>query len=151
MSFNQDLNKQAQKVACSRKMKKSFPAENCIYICICEKNIFCSFITRILAKLSTCFGHSGDISCSLLVNPSHTNESWERRNTCPWIYTLWIYSLSTVENTDENRIFFVRSPQAFWQSLARGALRTLVTLFVLYSLTRATLTSPGKNETCVCK
>ena len=25
-------------------------------------------------------------------------------------YTLWIYSLSTLENTDENRIFFVRSP-----------------------------------------
>ena len=34
------------------------------------------------------FEHSGDISCSLLVNPSHTNESWEGRNTCMWIYTL---------------------------------------------------------------
>ena len=55
------------------------------------------------------------------------------------------------ENTDENRIFFVRSPQAFWQSLAHGALRTLVTLVVLNSLTRATLTSPGKNETRVCE
>ena len=33
-----------------------------------------------------CFEHSGDISCSLLVNPSHTDESWEGRNTCMWIY-----------------------------------------------------------------
>ena len=37
-----------------------------------------------------CFEHSGDISCSLLVNPSHTDESWERRNTCLWIY-IYIY------------------------------------------------------------
>ena len=27
----------------------------------------------------------GDISCSLLANPSHTDESWEGRNTCLWI------------------------------------------------------------------
>ena len=137
-------------------------------------------------------------------NPSHTDESWEGRNKCmwiylvwiyslsslentnenrifsvrsqhhkhfgkaqhqvlwalwwhqlfstrPWIYTLWIYSLSTLQNTDENRIFFVRSPQAFWQSLAPGALRTLGTLVVLYSLNQATMTSPGKNETRVCE
>ena len=33
-----------------------------------------------LAKLSTwCFEHFGDISCSLLVNPSNTDESWEGR------------------------------------------------------------------------
>ena len=73
--------------------------------------LFVHHTTSILVKLSTwCFEHSGDISCSLLVNASHTDESWERRNTCLWIYTLWIYSLSTPENTDENRIFFVRSP-----------------------------------------
>ena len=35
-------------------------------------------------------------------------------------------------------------------SSARGALSTLVTSVVLYSLTRATLTSPGKDETRVC-
>ena len=34
--------------------------------------------------------HSGDISCSPLVNPSHTDESWEGRNTCMWIY-IYIY------------------------------------------------------------
>ena len=56
------------------------------------------------------FEHSGDISCSLLINPSHTEESWEGRNMCLWIYTLWIYSLSTLENPGENRIFFVSSP-----------------------------------------
>ena len=27
-----------------------------------------------------------------------------------WIYMLWIHSLSTLENTDESKIFFVRSP-----------------------------------------
>ena len=31
-----------------------------------------------MAKPSTwCFEHSGDISFSLVVNPSHTDESWE--------------------------------------------------------------------------
>ena len=52
-----------------------------------------------------------------------------------WIYTLWIY---------------FRSPEAFWQSWAPGALSTLVTSDVHYSLTRATLMSPGKDETHVC-
>ena len=42
------------------------------------------------------------------------------------------------------------TPQAFWQSSAPGALSTLVTSVVLYSLTRATLMSPGKDETRVC-
>ena len=37
-----------------------------------------------------CFEHSGDISCSALVNPSNTDESWEGRNTFLWIY-IYIY------------------------------------------------------------
>ena len=37
-----------------------------------------------------CFEHSDDISCSLLVNLSHTDECWEGRNTYPWIY-IYIY------------------------------------------------------------
>ena len=45
-------------------------------------------------------------SCSLLVNPSHTDESWAERNMCMWICTLWIFSLSTLEITDENKTFF---------------------------------------------
>ena len=48
------------------------------------------------------------------------------------------------------KYFFVRSPQAFWLSPARGVLGTLVTSVVLFSLTRATLTSPGQDETRVC-
>ena len=34
------------------------------------------------------FEHSGDISCSILVNPSHTDESWGGRNMfmCIYIY-----------------------------------------------------------------
>ena len=56
-----------------------------------EYFLFVHHTTSILEKLSTwCFEHSGDISCSLLVNPSHTDESWEGRKTCLWIY-LYIY------------------------------------------------------------
>ena len=69
--------------------------------------LFVHHTTSILVKLSTwCFEHSVDISCSLLITPSHTDESWEGRNTCLWIYN----SLSTLENSDVNRIFFVCSP-----------------------------------------
>ena len=48
--------------------------------------------------------------------------------------------------------FFVPSPhhKHFWQSSAPGVLSTLVTSVVLYSLTRATLMSPGKDKTRVC-
>ena len=52
-----------------------------------EYFLFIHHTTSILTKLSTwCYEHSGDISCSLLVNPSHADESWEGRNTCLWIY-----------------------------------------------------------------
>ena len=130
-------------------------------------------------------------------------------------YTLWIYSLATLERTDENRIFLVRSPhhkhfgqaqhlvlwalwwhqlfftselephwsflgrtelvsvdicsefihwklwrtliwieyilffrkgQAFCQSSAPGTFSTLAISVVLYSLTRAILMIPGKEE-----
>ena len=45
---------------------------------------------------------------------------------------------------------FERIYLTFWQSSAPGALSTLATSVVLYSLTRATLMSPGKDETRVC-
>ena len=47
-------------------------------------------------------------------------------------------------------LFVVRSPQAFRQSAAPGALSILVRSVVLYSLTRTTMISPGKDETRVC-
>ena len=51
-----------------------------------EHFLFVHHTTSILAKLSTWrFEHSGDTNCSLLVNPSHTDESWEGRNTGLWI------------------------------------------------------------------
>ena len=57
-----------------------------------EYILFVQHTTSILAKLSTwCFEHSGDVSCSLPVNPSHTDEFWEGRNTCMWIYIHNIY------------------------------------------------------------
>ena len=46
---------------------------------------------------------------NLLANPSHADESWEGLSTCLWIYTLWIYFLNTLENIDENRMFFIHS------------------------------------------
>ena len=49
--------------------------------------LFVNHTTSILAKLTTwCFEPSGDISCSLLINLSHNDESWKGRNTCLWIY-----------------------------------------------------------------
>ena len=57
-----------------------------------EYFLFVQHTTSILAKLSTwCFEHSGDVSCSLPVNPSHTDEFWEGWNTCMWIYIHNIY------------------------------------------------------------
>ena len=57
-----------------------------------EYFLFVHHTTSILAKLSTwCFEHSGDIRSSLLVNPSHTDESWEGRTTCLWIHNIYIY------------------------------------------------------------
>ena len=38
-----------------------------------------------------CLEHSGDNNCSLLVDPSCTDESWEGQNTCLWIYLMYIY------------------------------------------------------------
>ena len=40
---------------------------------------------------SWCFEHSDDISCSLLVNSSHTDESRAGRNTCMLIDVLYKY------------------------------------------------------------
>ena len=57
-----------------------------------EYFLFVHYTTSILAKLSTwCFEQSGDISCSLLVNPSHTDESWEGRNKCLWLTYIYVY------------------------------------------------------------
>ena len=76
-----------------------------------EYFLFVHHTTSILGKLRTWqFRKSGDINCPLLVNPSHTDESWKGRNTWMWIYMVSIYWLSTLENTDKNRIFFARSP-----------------------------------------
>ena len=57
----------------------------CIYVlCILILYIYIYiyiYVYIYLAKLSIwCFEHSGDIGCSLLVNPSHTDESWEVQN-----------------------------------------------------------------------
>ena len=106
-----------------------------------------------IIQLSTrYFEQSGDISCSLLVNPSHTDESWEGRNTCMWIYALNLFIEHSGEHWWEQNIFCsFTTPQAFWQSSAPGTLSTLVTSVVLYSLARATLMSPGKDETRVCR
>ena len=68
-----------------------------------EYFLFVHHTTSISAKLSTwCFEHFGDISCSLLFNPSHTlmSPGWEGR----------IHSLNTLEKTDDESRIFVCSP-----------------------------------------
>ena len=58
-----------------------------------EYFLFVHSTTSILAKLSTwCFEHSGEIGCPLLVNRRHTDEFWEGRNTCLWIYALNLFN-----------------------------------------------------------
>ena len=51
---------------------------------------------------------------------------------------------------EQNIFCSFTTPRAFWQSSAPSALSSLVTSIVLYSLTWATLMSPGKDETRVC-
>ena len=108
--------------------------------------------TSILAKLITCcLEESGDISCFLLVNPSHADASCEGGNTCLLIYILNLFIENSGEQWWEQNIFgSFTTTQAFRQSSAPGALSTLVTSVVLYSLTRAALIRPGKDKTCVC-
>ena len=105
-----------------------------------------------LAKLNTwCFEHYCDINCSLLLNPSHTDELSEEQNTCLWIYDLhWLIDHSGEHWREQNIFRLFTTPQAFWQSSATGALTTQVTSVALYSLARATLITTGKGETRVC-
>ena len=114
--------------------------------------LFVQEITRILAQLSIWFfEHCGEISCSLLVNPSHNDASQEGRNTCLWEYALNLFTEHSGEHWWEQNIFCsFTAPQAFWQSSALGALSTLGKSVVLYSLTAGTLMSSGKDETRVC-
>ena len=91
------------------------------------------------------------ISCSLLVNPDSNDSSWEGRNTCLWIYLLNLSIEISEEYWWEQNIFCsFTTPQAIWQSLAPGALTTLVTSVTLYWLTQIILISPGKDKTRVC-
>ena len=68
-----------------------------------------------------------------------------------YIYALNLFTEHSGEHWWEQNIFCLfTTPEAFWQSSAPGPLSTLVTSVVLYSLTRSTLMSPGKDETHVC-
>ena len=98
-------------------------------------------------------------ACKNLLNNKRSLK--EYRNHCakrPWKIYIYGYTLClnliiehSGEHWREQNIFclFI-TPQVFWQSSAPGALSTLVTSVVLYSLTQDTLMSPGKDETCVC-
>ena len=82
-----------------------------------ENRIFFVYhITSSLAKLSTwCFEHSGDISCSLIVNPSHTDWVLERtKHVFVDIYSLNLFTELSVEHWWEQNIFCsFKIPQAF--------------------------------------
>ena len=57
-----------------------------------EYFLFVHHSTSVLAKLSTwCFEHSGDINCSLLVNPSDTmSPGKDETRVCRYIY-IYVY------------------------------------------------------------
>ena len=66
-------------------------------------------------------------------------------------YPLNLFIENSGEHWWEQNIFWsFTTPQEFWKISAPGALSILVTSVVLYSLTRVTLMSPGKDETRVC-
>ena len=68
-----------------------------------------------------------------------------------YIYIYILFIEHSGEHWWQQNIFCLfNAPQAFGQSSAPGALNTLATSFVLYSLTQTTLMSPGKDETHVC-
>ena len=57
-----------------------------------EYFLFVHHARNILATLSTSwFEHTGDINCSLRISSSDTDESWEGRITCLWIYILNVF------------------------------------------------------------
>ena len=86
--------------------------------------LFVHHTISILAKRSTwCFEHSGDISFSLLVNPSHTDESWEGRNTCMWIAT---------DNFSKWKLNFIQSKFKFGIRIFRHYSYMRI-LYLLYS------------------
>ena len=85
-----EVKKQTKKLIKTFELHHVFIYQNVPISALCIL-LFVHHTTSILATLSTrCFEHSADSSCSLLVNPSHTDESWEGRNTCMWIY-IYIY------------------------------------------------------------
>ena len=64
---------------------------------------------------------------------SHTDKSWEGRNTCLCIYALNLFIEHSGEHWREQNVFSsFTTPQAFWQSSAPGALSILVTSVLLY-------------------
>ena len=80
-----------------------------------ELQLFIIWYIYIYIYSTWCFEHCGDISCSLLVNSSHTDELWEGRNTCMWIYALNLFIEHSGEHWWEQNIFCsFTTPQAFW-------------------------------------
>ena len=66
---------------------------------IYTSNLYKQFVQAIWQSSAPCLEHSGEINCSLLVDPSHSDESWKGRNTCLRIYIhicIYIYIIYTL-------------------------------------------------------
>ena len=68
---------------------------------IYTSNLYKQFVQAIWQSSAPCLEHFGEINCSLLVDPSHSDESWKGRNTCLRIYIhiciyIYIYHIYTV-------------------------------------------------------
>ena len=119
-----------------------------------EQNIFCSFTTPQAFWQSLAPGALSTLVTSvvlyLLTWATLMSPGKDETRVCGYIYALNLFIEHSGEHWWEQNIFCsFTTPQAFWQSSAPGALSTLVTSVVLYSLTRATLMSP-EDETRVC-
>ena len=119
-----------------------------------EQNIFCSFTTPQVFRQRSAPGDLSTLVTSVVLYwltwATLMNPGKDETRVCGYIRSEFIHWAlwRTLMRTEYFCSF--TTPQAFWQSSAPGALSTLVTSVVLYSLTRATLISPGKDKICVC-
>ena len=67
-----------------------------------------------------------------------------------WICTLSIYSLSTLENTYENNVFFCLFTTSIFAKLSTSRFEHSGDISFFLLVTRATLMSPRQDETRVC-
>ena len=120
----------------------------------CKQNIFCSFTTPQAFWQSPAPGALSILVTSVilysLTRASLMSPGKDETHVCWYIRSEFIHWAPWEHGWEQNIFCLLTTPQAFWQASARGDLSTLMTSVVLYSLTWATLMSPGIDKTRVC-